>query len=51
MTNAEKAIVSFVCLLLTGFCVLAGALVWQNATSPAYTVESCVEVKVTRSTP
>lgn len=35
-------------LIWTG---LAVALIWTNATQPAYTVESCTEVKVHRGQP
>ena len=54
MTYAEKLLLTLVCflvMLVGAGAYLLGRLTYLNATSPAYTVESCVEVKVKRSEP
>ena len=51
MTNGEKALALFICLLLAGCLTLMGSLIWFNATRPSYVVESCVEVQVKRGGP
>lgn len=51
MTAAERYMTGFICLLLLGCMALGAALIWQNSTRPAFTVESCVEVQVKRGGP
>lgn len=53
MTDTPKrytkaVLIGFLIVLNCVWTGLAVGLIWQNATKPAYTVESCVEVKVNR---
>mgnify|MGYP001591999383 CR=1 FL=1 len=51
MTNGEKALALFICLLLAGCLTLMGSLIWFNATRPAMLIESCIAAEIKRGAP